>query len=312
MVHPGARSRPELRDAVFRPPRRLGALIGLGVAVWCFGLGILAFRTALDGDATFETFLAWAATAVLMVIGATFLNWAYALATMEYRVEPDALVIRWGFRRVVIPLDTVLRLVPGRTLDIPPIEGMNWPGCHIGHGEIPRLGFTLFYATHRSADELVVIHTVQESYALSVLEQAAFAEEVQGRAAMGAIESHPQHSEASGVAAIRFWRDGVAVAAAALAVAGGALVCGYLSYRYEGLPEVIALNFPVLGATARVGEKSELLDMVYVSVGILAVSLVGGVALHARERAAGLWLLVSAGMLQLLLFAAAFTAVERS
>jgi hypothetical protein len=40
------------------------------------------------------------------------------------------------------------------------------------------------------------VHTTQESYALTVVDQAAFAEEVQARAAMGAVMEHVQRSTA--------------------------------------------------------------------------------------------------------------------
>ena len=65
------------------------------------------------------------------------------------------------------------------------MQGLNWWGCHVGHADVKRLGYTLFYSTHSSPDELLYIHTTQESYALTVLDQAWFAEEVQARAGHG-------------------------------------------------------------------------------------------------------------------------------
>jgi hypothetical protein len=286
--------------------------VGAAIAAVAFLLALIALRAAIGAGVEFKTFLAWAAAGVLFVVAAAFVNWTHGLATLSYEVAGDALVIHWGFRRVEIPIDTILRLVPGRTLDPSHVRGLNWPGCHIGHAEVKRIGYTLFYSTHRSQEDLVIIHTTQESYAISVANQAGLAEEIQARTVLGTLESHPQRSAATGIAALPFWRDGHAISAAIIAVAGCMLVAGFVMYRYPALPDVIELTFPSLGGLARVGDKAELLKIVYLAGGIVGVNIAFGIILHARERAAGLWVFASAAMLQAVLFAAAVAAIERS
>ena len=46
--------------------------------------------------------------------------------------------------------------------------------------------------------------------------------------------------------------------------------------------------------------------------GIVAVNLALGFVLHARERAAGVWLLASAALIQAVLLAAAIVAFDRA
>jgi hypothetical protein len=312
VVHARTSPRPELAAAVFRPSRGIGVAVGVVLSAAAFGLAFVAVAAAVGGDAEFKTFLAWVAAAVLFLCGAAFVNWTHGLATLAYRVDADALVIQWGFRRVEIPIDTILRLVPGRTVDAARVFGLNWPGCHIGHAEVKRIGYTLFYSTHRAQDELVIIHTTQESYAISLTNQAGLAEEIQARTVLGTLESHPQRSAATGIAALPFWRDGHAISTALLAVAGCVLLGGFVMYRYPGLPEVIGLSYPNLGGLVRPENKSEILKIAYLGGGILGVNLAFGVLLHARERAAGLWAFASAGLLQVVLFAAAITAIERA
>ncbi|MCA9830859.1 MAG: PH domain-containing protein [Dehalococcoidia bacterium] len=312
MVHASTSANSQLAQVVFRPPRSTGVAIGLAIAVGTLAFALVALRTAANGGTEFKTFLAWLTAALLLVVAAAFVNWTHGIATMAYVIDGDALVIRWGFRRVEIPIDTILRLVPGRTLDPAHIRGINWPGCHIGHAEVKRIGYTLFYSTHRMQSDLVIVHTTQESYALSLVDQAGLAEEIQSRTVLGSLESHPQRSAASGIAALPFWRDGHAISATLLAVFGAVLTCGFVMYRYPGLPEIIELTFPASGGLAVVGEKSELLKIVYLGAAISAVNIAVGVALHARERAAGLWAFASAALLQGVLFAAAVAAIERA
>lgn len=312
MVHAGTRARRSLETFVVQPPRALGVIVGSAFVAWALVFSALSARIAIGSPAEFKTFLAWVVAASLVLLGLIFANWAYSVWSLAYIIERDRLVIRWGLREVVIPVDTIQRMVPGRTLDESKIEGLNWWGCHVGSADVKRIGATLFYSTHSSPDELLYVVTTEETYALTVLDQARFAEEVQARAEVGPVEQHDQRSSAIGIAAFPFWRDGFAIGAFAISAALCAILCGYVYARYPGLPNVIQLSFPALGGVVRVGDKSELLRIAYLGGGVLIVNSVVGVFVHARERAAGLWLLTSSGMLQLVLLAAAILAFHRS
>ena len=311
-MHSGPRPRRELDRVIVRPPRALGVIAGAGLAAWALVFAGLSARVAIGSPAEFKTFLAWLMAGLLVVMAALFANWAYGVYAMAYEIDRDTLTIRWGFREVVIPIDTVQRMVPGRTLDEPKVEGLNWWGCHVGAADVKRIGYTLFYSTHSSPDELLYVVTTEESYALTVLDQAMFAEEVQARAAMGPVLAHHQRSGATGIAAFPFWRDRVAIVATAFGAIACAVLCGYVYTRYPGLPSVIQLSFPALNGVVTVGDKSELLKLAYLGVGIFLTNSVLGILVHARDRASGLWLLASGGMLQAVLFAAAVLAFERS
>jgi hypothetical protein len=311
-VHSGTRSRRELDRVIVRPPRALGVIAGAGFAAWATVFAALSIRVSVGSPVEFKTFLAWLMAGLLVILAMLFANWAYAVFAMAYIIDRDTLTLRWGFREVVIPIDTVQRMVPGRTLDEPKVDGLNWWGCHVGSADVKRIGYTLFYSTHSSPDELLYVVTTEESYALTVLDQAMFAEEVQARAAMGPVLAHHQRSAVTGIAAFPFWRDRVALAAAILGAMAAAVLCGYVYTRYPGLPSVIQISFPAMNGVVTVGDKSELLEIAYLGAGIFATNSVLGVLVHARDRASGLWLLASGGMLQTVLLAAAILAFERS
>ncbi|HEX6030344.1 MAG TPA: PH domain-containing protein [Tepidiformaceae bacterium] len=314
-MHASTHPRPAVgtRSAVFRPPRALGVIVGGGFSAWAFVAAFLALSVSVGAPAEFKTFLGWAFGAAMLLLGLVFLNWTLSVGTLAYVLDDDTLTIRWGFRRVIIPIESIQRMVPGRTLDEPRIDGLNWWGCHVGSADVKRLGFTIFYSTHNAPEELLYVVTTDESYGLTVVDQAAFAEEVQGRAIIGATAGvHPQRSAASGVAAIPFWRDCVAITAVALSALAAAILCGYVYNEYPGLPNVIRLSFPDLGGVVRVGDKGELLHIAWLGAGVLVVNSILGIAFHARERAAGIWLIASGGMLQLVLLAAAISAFHRA
>ena len=311
-MHARPRARRPLDPIVFRPPRSLGVIVGGALAAWAFGGALVAGQAATGAEAELKTFLAWAACAVLGVTGLVFANWAYAIFTLAYAIDRNALTIRWGFRRVIVPIDTIQRMVPGRTLDEAKVRGLNWWGCHVGSADVKRIGFALFYSTHNSPDELLFVVTTEESYALTVLDQAAFAEEIQGRAAMGPVGRHSQRATAHGIASFPFWRDRAAMAAATATVIACAAVWGYVYTRYPYLPAVVEINFPSAGGIVRVGDKSHLLQITQASLGIAATNLLLGVVVHSRERAAGLWLLSSGALIQCVLLGAAVLAFYRA
>ncbi len=117
MVHPGTRARRTLGAVEFQPPRALGVIVGGAFAAWAFVAAVVAASLAIGAQAEFKTFLAWAACALAVVLGLVFANWAYGLCTLSYVIDRDALTIRWGFRRIVVPIAAIQRMVPGRTLD---------------------------------------------------------------------------------------------------------------------------------------------------------------------------------------------------
>lgn len=309
-MHARPRPRRALSQTVFRPDRALGIITGAAFVAWALGAAIVLGSLALGSAAGLKTFVAWAAAGALLLLAFAFATWTYSLATLRYLISDDALTVSWGFRRIVIPLSQVQRMVPGRTLDAPRVNGLNWWGCHVGSAEVKRLGYTIFYSTHRDPEDILYVVTPQESYGLAVQDQAAFAEEVQARAAVTSINPAVQRSFAVGPAALPFWRDRSAIVTACVAVVLTAILGGYVSAEYEGLPPVIQIEFPDLGGIVRVGDRGEILKIVYVGLGVLAGNIGLGVLVHARERAAGLWLLASGGMLQAVLLAAAVLAVQ--
>ena len=311
-MHASTRPRRQLAPVAFRPPRALGVIAGGGFTVWAAVAAGVAAQVALGGEAEHKTFVAWLVAGLCLALAGVFAPWTYGVFNLAYLIDRDTLTIRWGFRRIIVPIEAIQRMVPGRTLDEAHISGLNWWGCHIGGSEVKRVGYTLFYSTHTSPDELLYLVTNDESYAITVLDQAAFAEEIQARAELGPVEPHVQRSEATGLAALPFWRDQHALIAVGIGAVACALLGGFVFARYPGLPRVVELSFPALGGVVRVGDKEELLRISYLGAGILGVNTLMGMLLHVRERAAGLWLMASTGLLQAILLAAAVVAFGRA
>jgi len=286
------------------PPRSIGALIGAALSVWCFSFTVALVWRGLSEPIDLAPFGAYMAAALFFGLGCLFVYWTYGCLTMRYFLDRNGLTIHWGDIRQLIPMDRIERLVPGRELPPPKVSGVSWLGHHVGHADVEGLGDVIFYATHRTHEELLYVVTPAQTYAISVPDEAHFAAELQGHQRMGQAVSLPQVTERTSIAAQSFWYDPTALLLALGAMLACALTLGYVFQQYPGLSDSIPLAFPSLGGITRVDDKRELLTIPITGLGLLAINLVLGFFLHAWERGVSYLLFLAGIGAQFMLLAA--------
>ncbi len=293
------------------PPRTIGALIGGALTVWCFLFtGLLLWR-GLDQPIDLPVLGPYLAAAFFFALGCLFAYWTYSCLTLRYYLDRNGLAIHWGDIRQLIPMDRIERLVPGRELPPPKVSGVSWLGHHVGRGNVEELGDVIFYATHRTHEELLYVVTAAQTYGISIEDDARFAEELQGHQKLGQVVSLPQVTERTSIAAQPFWHDPLAQVLALAAVLACAVTLGYVFHQYPGLPDSIPFAFPTFGGVTRVDDKRELLTIPITGIGLLAANLVLGFFLHAWERAVGYLLFLAGIGAQGILLAAAIITVNQ-
>ena len=293
----------------FRPSRSLGTLTGGLVVVWCYGLALLLVFRGLTLDTSINQLGPFLAAGFFFLVGSLYGYWTWGCQTLTYIVDRNALTIRWGAVRQVIPLNKIERLIPGSEVEHPQIEGVSWPGHHVGRASVEMIGEALFYSTHRTMREVLYVQTWEDTYAISVAEPIVFAQAIQANLARGTLFDEPQTVRRWGVAAQSFWVDKLALALTAVLIATFAAVLGYVLSEYPDLSQSVALRFPSLGGILRVSDKSALLDIPRSAAGFLAVNLTLAVFLHSWERMVGYVLLLSGIAIQVMLLVAAVLAV---
>jgi hypothetical protein len=128
---------------------------------------------------------------------------------------------------------------------------------------------------------------------------------------MGQVVSLPQVTERTSIAALSFWYDPTALLLALAAMLACALTLGYVYQQYPGLSDSIPLAFPSLGGITRVDDKRELLSIPITGLGLLAVNLVLGFALHAWERGISYLLFLAGIGAQIMLLAAVIVTLHQ-
>jgi len=293
------------------PARTLGTLVGAALTAWCFVFaGVMLWR-GLSEPVALPTIGPYLAATLFFALGCLFAYWTYSCLTLRYYLDRNGLTIHWGDIRQLIPMDRIERLVPGRELPAPKVSGVSWLGHHVGHGRVEGLGDVIFYATHRTHEELLYVVTATQTYAISVPDETRFAEELQGHQRLGQVVSLPQVTERTAIAAQPFWHDATAQLLALGSIGAFAVLLGYVFHQYPGLPESIPYAFPSLGGITRVDNKSELLAIPVTGIGLLAANLILGYVLHAWERGVGYLLFLGGIGAQMILLAAAIITIQQ-
>jgi hypothetical protein len=190
---------------VYQPPRALGLLVGAVLITWSVGIAILLLMFAWDRDLDLFTVGAATGAAIALGVAVVFGYWSYGLATLEYALDRNGLVISWGAVRQVVPLGAIERLVPGAAVGVPRVQGVSWLGHHVGQATIDRIGAVLFYSTHQAPEQVLYVMTTERNYAISVTDPASFAREIQVRQDLGPTAEVSHHVQREAAPLQAFW-----------------------------------------------------------------------------------------------------------
>ena len=296
---------------LYRPSRALGLLVGSVLTLWAAGVAILLADFGVQSGIGVLGLLAYAGATGAAVLAAMFGYWTYALWTLAYELDRNALVVTWGLAQQVIPLDAIERLVPGTEVGESAVRGVTWWGCYVGRAQTEAFGEVLVYSTAQVPEQVLYVITARRAYALTVEDPANLARQVVIRQQLGPtveVDHHARHIEFDPLSIIG---DRVAVWLAALAVAAGTAVWVQIAVRYGSLPETFHAYFPP-GRDPPIGElagPSSILEVPQAATVLLLTGLIAAVALHHWERMAARLVLGVAAFLQALFIAATAIAI---
>ena len=295
---------------VFRPPRRDGAVAPAVAAALALLLALgLLIRGVVRG-VSFASFTGDVVALLLLCLAGLFASWAYAIYNLRYLVDDEALVIVWGASRQVIPAARIERVVLGRKLGQPRVDGMVWPGCCVGRGRVERLGQVFFYAAHRSPSDLVYVSTTDATFGISLGDARGLARSLQAaqeRSQTGDVAVAATHRV---VPARTLLADRRALLLASTALLAFLVAAGYTASRYSALPLHLALPYPPVDGPMRVGSRAELLRLPATACIWLLLGLTLAAWSHAKIRAVSYALLAGTVFAECLYVVAAIAAAH--
>ena len=280
---------------VFSPPKSTGLAIGLGVIVLILALDAALVTLIRFTPLSFPTFICLC----LLLASAPVLAWVayrgYGLARARYVLSRNALVVEWGGRREVIPMERIGEVRAGAEVE-PPLrpQGIAWPGCVVGQANVPDLGDVEFLS---AADQpgLALVHYPGGWLAISPGDPQVFLKSFAELRAEGVEEHIEPESARPGAEQWALWRDWMALGLIALGGASVLALVGYLLAIFPQLPPEIALHFNAQSQPDRFGPPTGLFLLPVIAGIAWTLNTLGGLWLHRREtERAGAYLLFSA------------------
>jgi Domain of unknown function (DUF1648)/Bacterial PH domain len=281
----------------WRPAPSGGSLVGILALLLCASALVgLLFRAIPDARGNTPALVAFWVIAVLLVVAIGALGvlvWGYL--TLGYTLEEageGALVLRWAWRRVVIPLDEIEYLGGARQLltDAAPPRLWPWPGYYLSTVRDEALGRIQLFATLPPRRQLLVC-SARGSFGFSPDRPSEFlahfhefygarhldAEDVVAlplpstRLAHAAPELEDEEDQPPQrvVADQQAFREQTAAqpialfadqSAVLLMLLGGVLLAAmlwFILWRYDSVPEALPLHYNTLGQPDRVGSARE-------------------------------------------------------
>jgi hypothetical protein len=246
---------------------------------------------------------------VLLILGIVglALYWAIIAFRLHYHLNRNGLAIQWGLAQLLIPFESIERIVPGKTLAASPkFRGLNLAGLRFGWGELAEYGKLKFLTTAPPAESLLVV-TSDQTYVISPRQPDHFLEAWQARQSLG-----PTQHWSLGLR--RSWPLNYPLLADPLLwwfFGLGALAClsrlGYLCLNFAGLPRSLPIHFNAFGLADRIADKSILFTLPLAGVAVLGLNIFLGSLIYRWERVGAYLLWGSAVAMQICLWVAVLT-----
>jgi hypothetical protein len=309
----------------YSPPSRyfllLLPLLSIALAAWLWGL--LADQVSLGGY-DYQTFLCGLAFFLALVLLGMSVYLAWCAFTISYKLDSSKLTMRCGGVRQVIPLSAIEEVyAPGALIDSKAIT-VRWsglvdimPGYLVGTGTSPQIGRVISVATRPAFGQIFLV-TSGVSFGLSPAHPSEFIQQLNRRRELQLefASSHitAPHTELRGISGLAapLWADKVVRTLMLAGLFLCALLFGYISLIYNGLPISLPLHWNPQAQVDVIGDPQELLRLPAFALAIWLVNVILAAWALRRERAATLFLLAGAVAAQIVFTAGALSIILRA
>jgi Bacterial PH domain len=153
---------------IYKPKKAYGGWVGLFTGMALFGFMIWGIGYGLDeNDRTLQILL----LAPIYIFLAGYLYALIGAFNMNYRIESDALVIRWALQKKRIAWDQVTDIIQVKgQANLYPYLGVSWPGYMFGLYSAKGLGSVRMYASH-TEEGFIFIKTEKGYYGITPADQ---------------------------------------------------------------------------------------------------------------------------------------------
>lgn len=150
----------------FYPPPWRGLVIHIIGILISLAIGVLGMWQVTRAQIGLAFLLYLIPVFIALVLVPLFSYRAYALWRAYYLIERDGILLRWGLREVIIPMDLINGVRPSEDMELRlPLPMLRWPGAVLGSRNLPN-GDQVEYLAAGSR-QLILIFTSERVYAIS-------------------------------------------------------------------------------------------------------------------------------------------------
>jgi hypothetical protein len=226
---------------------------------------------------------------------------AYALWRASYTLQRDAILLKWGLREELIPMDTINWVSSSQELDQQlPLPRLRWPGAVLGVRQLP-YGSQIEHLSAQSNPE-ILISTAERIYAISPVTPEGFILAYHRFAELGSLTPIAAHSLYPAYILRRVWAS---LPARYLLLSGLTASLFLLVFVILSVPSrpAISLGFNADGTPSEKGPSVYLLLLPILNgIFYLFETLLGLYFFRSEERKSLAYLLWGSGLFTTLLF----------
>jgi hypothetical protein len=278
---------------VFKPLPCPSRWEGLAASFWIVLLDLLLIVWAVRRPADMLKFLLVVVVVASLPLLAHLLLRTWAAFTLEYWVDRNAVTVRWGYMRQIIPLPDVAQISHDQDLPVGRPGPFHWPAPYLRSAGAD--GTLQLFAT-RPLAECILIETQEALYALSPADPQGMIAAVQERYAMGPS----QVLAPVRLRAARLERLLPADRLGQWLLAGGLLgvliLFGVVMISFPNLPEVLTVRYNSAGLPEEIGEKGALYRLPIIGLLAWGINGAGGLFLMSRRQPMAAYMLWSGAM----------------
>jgi hypothetical protein len=296
----------------------------LGTGLW---VGVLLLLVALGGSIFFGVRLTaellqppelWPVNLALYTqfvgfVGALLATGllTYRLAgalTLSYEMDRNGLYILWVGNRAVIPINQIANIDVGATGSVIPWNPLYRIGYFGGRGRNPQ-GNTLHMFTTLALSRSLLIHTDDNSYAISPADQDSFVQELEQRRRLGAVKPLAPAIEPGRIFLYAFWNDPVVRRALVVAFGLNLLLLGVLAWRYPDLAPAVAMRFDAAAQVTELRPRHQVLFLPMAAFGLSVLNTGLGLLVYRRSKTGAQLLQLGSVIVQVLFGIAMLTII---
>jgi hypothetical protein len=266
---------------IFETDSRQAFSAGIIAIIVCAGAAVALLAAAFWLPVTLLTFFLGAGGIGLLALVGYLGFKLYELLNLSYAVDRNALVIRAGAARHIVPMAEVQRLIRGNAISEATVQRLPLNGWWVGTGRHEKIGPIRFFATAPLAEQYVLV-TSQGSLGISPYDAELFEQTFEAQLDLKPTQKVTATTLVPPLLDASLWKDRAALSLLILGLAINLLTFGISLGRYPAVPSQLVLHFNAAGIADRFGSTAQLFAPPVIALLLFIINAILGIIAYRK------------------------------